>query len=79
VLHLLVTAAERCFFEGRGRDSSGLRSRDAANAADRRHPPSETERNASGAHVDWQFTSDDARIQSKRTYTHGYNRDATLA
>ena len=28
----------------------------------------EIERNASGAHVDWQFTSDDARIHLKRLY-----------
>lgn len=28
----------------------------------------ETERNASGAHVDWQFTSQDARVRLKRLY-----------
>lgn len=28
----------------------------------------QTERNASGGHVDWQFTSDDARIHLKRLY-----------
>jgi hypothetical protein len=38
----------------------------------------ETQQNASDARVDWQFTSEDARIHLKQLY-HVFKRDTTLA